>query len=129
VGLGLAAGALYGIGLIGQSLRVLGLVVRAGTRGAFRIPIGLADDTYEKRSVCLRARDRLYLYPDGVLEAMDHVGERFGEARLLEVIGRRRAEPLQESVATLMGEIARWHGSERPQDDISILAVEISLER
>ena len=91
--------------------------------------IGLADDTYEERSVRLRARDRLYLYSDGVLEAMDHVGERFGEARLLEAIGRRRAEPLQEIFATLMGEIARWHGSERPQDDISILAVEISLER
>jgi hypothetical protein len=37
-GLGLAANALYGIGLIGQSLRVLGPVVRAGIRGAFRIP-------------------------------------------------------------------------------------------
>ena len=28
---------------------------------------------------------------------------------------------------TLMGEIARWHGSERPQDDISILVVEDAL--
>jgi hypothetical protein len=36
-GLGLAAAALYGIGLMGQSLRVLGLVVRAGILGAFRI--------------------------------------------------------------------------------------------
>jgi phosphoserine phosphatase RsbU/P len=92
-------------------------------------PIGLADDAYEERSVHLRAGDRLYLYSDGVSEAMDGAGERFGDARLLEAIGRRRAEPLQESVATLMGEIARWHGSESPQDDISSLAVEISPER
>jgi sigma-B regulation protein RsbU (phosphoserine phosphatase) len=89
-------------------------------------PIGLADDPYEERSVRLGAGDRLYLYSDGVPEAMDPAGERFGDARLLEVIGRGRSGPLQEGVATLMGEIAQWHGSERPQDDISILAVEIS---
>ena len=77
-------------------------------------PIGLADDAYEERSVHLEAGDRLYLYSDGVPEAMDPAGEQFGDARLLEAIGRRRAEPLQESVATLLGEIARWHGSESP---------------
>ena len=90
-------------------------------------PIGLADDAYEERSVRLGAGDRLYLYSDGVPEAMDPAGKQFGDARLLEAIGRGRSEPLQEGVATLLGEIARWHGSERPQDDISILAVEVSV--
>ena len=90
-------------------------------------PIGLADDAYEERSVRLGAGDRLYLYSDGVPEAMDPAGKQFGDARLLEAIGQGRSEPLQESVATLLGEIARWHGSERPQDDISILAVEVSV--
>jgi len=60
---------------------------------------------------------------------MDHAGERFGDARLLEAISRGRSEPLKEGVAALMEEIARWHGFEKPQDDISILAVEISPER
>ena len=54
-------------------------------------------------------------------------GEQFGDARLLEAICQGRSEPLQESVATLLREIARWQGSERPQDDISILAVEVSV--
>ena len=57
---------------------------------------------------------------------MNSAGQQFGNARLLEVIGQGRSKPLQESVATLLGEIVRWHGSERPQDDISILAVEIA---
>ena len=65
-------------------------------------PIGLADDAYEERSVHLRAGDRLYLYSDGVPDAMDPAGEQFGEARLLEAIGQGRSEPLQESVATLL---------------------------
>ena len=89
-------------------------------------PIGLAADAYEERSVHLGTGDRLYLYSDGVPEAMDPTGEPFGDARLLEAVGRGRPEPLQAGVATLLGEISRWHGSGKPLDDISILAVEVS---
>ena len=76
-------------------------------------PIGLADDAYEERSVRLGAGDRLYLYSDGVPEAMDPAGKQFGDARLLEAIGRGRSEPLQESVATLLG---RSRGGMDPRD-------------
>jgi phosphoserine phosphatase RsbU/P len=89
-------------------------------------PIGLGNNSYEERSVRLGTGDRLYLYSDGVSDAMDAAGEPFGDARLLEAIGQGRGEPLQDGVATLLREIARWHGSERPHDDISILAVEVS---
>jgi sigma-B regulation protein RsbU (phosphoserine phosphatase) len=87
-------------------------------------PIGLAEEAYGERCVHLEAGDRLYLYSDGFPDAMNPSGERFGDARLLEAIGRGRAEPLREGIAALLGEIARWQGGERPQDDISILAVE-----
>jgi phosphoserine phosphatase RsbU/P len=90
-------------------------------------PIGLADEAYEERSVCLGAGDRLYIYSDGVPEAMNSDGQQFGNARLLEAIAQGRSEPLQENVASFLGEIMRWHGTERPQDDISILAVELSV--
>jgi sigma-B regulation protein RsbU (phosphoserine phosphatase) len=89
-------------------------------------PIGLADDAYEERSVRLGAGDRLYLYSDGVPEAMDPAGKQFGDARLLEAVGRGRSAPLREGVATLLGEVSRWHGAGNPQDDISILGGEIS---
>ena len=88
--------------------------------------MGLTDNPYEERSVRLEAGDRLYLYSDGVPEAMNSAGEQFGNTRLLEVIRQAGSQPLQESVAALVGEIVRWHGTERPQDDISILAVEVS---
>ena len=87
----------------------------------------MADAAYAERSVLLGAGDRLYLYSDGIPEAMDPADKQFGVALLLQAIVQGRSEPLQESVATLLGEIARWHGSERPQDDISILAVEVSV--
>jgi phosphoserine phosphatase RsbU/P len=90
-------------------------------------PIGLDDNAYEERSVLLGAGDRLYLYSDGVSEAMDRAGKQFGHARILESIGQGQSESIQESVAILLGEIARWHGFGRFQDDISILAVEVSV--
>lgn len=89
--------------------------------------IGLADEAYEERSIRLMAGDRLYLYSDGVPEAMDPEDRQFGNARLLEVIDKGRSEPLQASVDALLAEISRWLGAERPQDDISILAVEVSV--
>ena len=89
-------------------------------------PIGIADGTYEERSDCLEAGDRLYLYSDGVPEAMDSAGQQFGTERLLTEIGKVRSRKLQEGVVILLEEITRWHESEGPQDDISILSVEIS---
>ena len=70
-------------------------------------PIGLAKESYEERFVRLAAGDRLYLYSDGVPEAMDPSGEMFGDGRLLEAIGRGRSVSLHESVAALMVEIER----------------------
>lgn len=90
-------------------------------------PIGLAAEAYEERAIRLVAGDRLYLYSDGVLEAMDPAGKQFGAVRLLEAIEQGRSEPLKNAVATLLGLIAQWQGPERPQDDISILAVEFGL--
>ena len=90
-------------------------------------PIGLADEAYEERSVRLGPGDRLYLYSDGVPEAMDSAGKQFGDARLLEAIGQGRSEPLQESVARSWRRSRGGMDPDRPQDDISILAVEISV--
>jgi sigma-B regulation protein RsbU (phosphoserine phosphatase) len=90
-------------------------------------PIGLADDVYEERSIRLGAGDRLYLYSDGVPEAMDAAGKPFGETRLMRAIGGGRSESVHQCVESLLTEISQWHGSEKPQDDISILAVEFSV--
>lgn len=90
-------------------------------------PIGLTDAVYEERSVQLAAGDRLYIYSDGVSEAMNPAGTQFGNARLLEAIREGRSQPLQDSVSHLVNEVGKWQGTERPQDDLSILAVAISV--
>jgi sigma-B regulation protein RsbU (phosphoserine phosphatase) len=90
------------------------------------LPIGLGDDAYEERSVHLSAGDRLFLYSDGVPEAMNLAGIQFGKTRLMDVIERTRTVALQTSVSSLLNEITRWQGSETPQDDVSVLAIEIA---
>jgi len=89
--------------------------------------IGIAANAYVEKSIFLGRGDRLYLYSDGIPEAMDQTDKLFGDARLLEVIAQGRTKPLQESVTSLIAEVTRWHGSERHQDDISILAVEFAV--
>jgi len=89
-------------------------------------PIGLTDEVYEERSVRLSEGDRLYLYSDGVTEAMDVVGSRFGNDRLLQAIRIGRPRPLQDSVSAIIDDISRWYQGEKSQDDISVLAVELS---
>ncbi len=89
-------------------------------------PIGLAEDAYAEQYVHLAAGDRLYLFSDGLPDAVSHDGELFGEARLLDVIARDRAQPLQNGIDALLDTVAQWQGSERPRDDISILGVELA---
>ena len=88
-------------------------------------PIGLAELPYEERSVQLQVGDRLYLYSDGVPEAMNTLGEQFGSALLMQAIERGRSESLQASIKSLLGEIVSWRGSSKHEDDISIVAVQL----
>ncbi|HEV8002333.1 MAG TPA: SpoIIE family protein phosphatase [Planctomycetaceae bacterium] len=89
-------------------------------------PIGLSDEAYCERSVHLAAGDRLYLYSDGLTETMNSDGEAFGDARLREAIGRESGNPLRQGIDNLLTGILQWHGGEKLQDDISILAVEVA---
>jgi len=90
------------------------------------LPIGLSRESYGEQNVHVEAGDRLYLYSDGLIEAMNARGEWFGEARFLEAFVGGGAEPLRKSVASLMDELGDWRGSEPAQDDISLPAIELS---
>lgn len=88
-------------------------------------PVGLASEAYEERCIRLATGERLYLYSDGLPDAMSPTGERFGDARLLDMATAGAKRPLGEGIAVMLDEITRWQGGESLQDDISLLAVEI----
>jgi sigma-B regulation protein RsbU (phosphoserine phosphatase) len=87
-------------------------------------PIGLALDAYEAHCLTLGPGDRLYLYSDGIPEAMDGADAMYGPARMLSGLERGRSEPLDRSVSILLDDVRSWCGGAELRDDISLLAVE-----
>ena len=90
-------------------------------------PIGLTDEAYDEREYGLRTGDRVYLYSDGVTEAMNTAGDQFGIARLLQVITQCRSLPLQASVDEIAVAVLAWQDGEKRHDDLSVLAIELTV--
>jgi sigma-B regulation protein RsbU (phosphoserine phosphatase) len=88
------------------------------------MPIGLGD-TYEHRVVKLVPGDRVYLYTDGVMEAMNAAGDLFGIDGLIKTVSLHAHLTLQESVAALLVDVQTWCGALPARDDVSVLAFEL----
>jgi sigma-B regulation protein RsbU (phosphoserine phosphatase) len=89
-------------------------------------PIGMAEELYAERSVQLGPGDRLYLLSDGIHEALDPDRQIFGNTRLLEAMRQQRFESLSSGISAVLEQISKWQDFQKPQDDISILAVQFS---
>jgi serine phosphatase RsbU (regulator of sigma subunit) len=64
--------------------------------------------------------DTLALYTDGVTEAFDHVGEEFGEHRLVQSLRRHCGKPSQAMLESIVGEVQRFSPQEQ-YDDITLI--------
>ena len=64
---------------------------------------------------------------NGVFEAMNGAGQEFTAARLLEVVARTRERPSQHIVDAIFAAVAEWRGDEPPNDDMTAVAVKITL--
>ncbi|MDX1411922.1 MAG: SpoIIE family protein phosphatase [Nitrospirales bacterium] len=90
------------------------------------LPIGLFHEVkYEESTIQLTCGSRLYLYSDGVIEAMNREREIFGDARLRSTIEDTQGKELQESVNVIGKAVHNWTTTDQVQDDLSILAMEL----
>ncbi len=93
--------------------------------GAEGFPIAFVPEIeYEQKSLQLAPGDRIYLYSDGVPEAMDKDQEPYGDEQMAACIEGGRNIPLDASVARLLTAVETWCQPAGPLDDVSILGVE-----
>lgn len=69
----------------------------------------------------LEKGDLLFLYTDGVIEAMNAKREQFGPDRLLKIIEERAAESAERVIDGVVSSVRAW--AQSPQDDVTVLAV------
>ncbi len=106
------------------------------TRGDIQTvdPDGMAvgwmeDVDFEEISLQLQPGDRVFLYSDGVPEAMDGELNEFGNERMVELLTASRGMAINESVGALLQAVQTWCGRSGPKDDVSILAWEMRRRR
>ena len=88
--------------------------------------IGWVEDLeYTNQTIPLEPGDRVYLYSDGIPEAMDQDLNQFGMQQMLEVLELGKSQPFEASVSLVLQSVKRWSAKNGPKDDISILGLEI----
>jgi serine phosphatase RsbU (regulator of sigma subunit) len=92
-----------------------------------RMPLGVPDGTPEVGTETLEPGDRLLIYTDGVTEAYDRAGDRFGLERLGELAEACFAEdlPAPETLRQLARTVLTHQGGQ-PADDATFLLIEWS---
>jgi serine phosphatase RsbU (regulator of sigma subunit) len=82
----------------------------------------LPDVPFTQRTAIMDAGDLLLIFSDGVTEAVDPVGEEFGEERLVrEVLASGDADP-RDVVDRVLLALGAWSAGAPPADDVTLLA-------
>jgi sigma-B regulation protein RsbU (phosphoserine phosphatase) len=108
------------------------LVKRAGGEYSFLkikpafVLAGLEGMAYSEEKMSLSAGDVIYLYTDGVTEAMNAKNELFSDQRLLETMNRYKDCSLKELLLSVKNEIDIFADGAEQADDITMLALEIT---
>ncbi len=83
------------------------------------------DADFNEQSIQLEHGDRLYLYSDGITEAMNPEAEQFGYDRMLDKLNACRDVSLKDSIDSLSNDVSHWVARDHFKDDVSILGVEL----
>lgn len=89
-------------------------------------PVGMLPDVeYSDDEVPLEPGDRLIIASDGLYECMSPADEPFGATGLESLLSEQRDESLLVLLANLLQQLTRWHRKSEPDDDVSVLIVEV----
>lgn len=105
--------------------RASGKIERLGTGGPpFGLPLFTDSEVpYPSARVQLEPGDLLFIFTDGVVEAVNDAGEEYGESRLLPCIQTSPPESADEMLKRVMTEVNSFVGYARQHDDITCLVL------
>jgi sigma-B regulation protein RsbU (phosphoserine phosphatase) len=83
----------------------------------------MEDMFYKQHEVTLQPGDELFLYTDGVTEAVNNENELFTDPYLLEVANNYLDLPLKEFTISIKREIDKFAEGAEQADDITMLAL------
>jgi sigma-B regulation protein RsbU (phosphoserine phosphatase) len=109
--------------------RASGVVERLSIGGPpFGIPIFSETAVpYPSGSVRLQAGDILFIFTDGVVEAVNDADEEYGESRLLRCIQSAPTESANATLSRVMNEVNAFVGTARQFDDITSFVVRVEI--
>jgi serine phosphatase RsbU (regulator of sigma subunit) len=94
------------------------------TLPAHGVAIGMVDTPgYGTRETTLTPGDLLFLFTDGITEALAPDGEQYGESRLEAILEDSRAESPTAVVERVVGAVDAFAGKREQSDDITCLAL------
>ncbi len=80
--------------------------------------------TYKEARARLSPGDLLFLFTDGVNEAMDPSQNQFSDERLLDLVSSRAFDSVEEMVKTTVQEVEQFAGAAEQSDDITLLSIQ-----
>jgi sigma-B regulation protein RsbU (phosphoserine phosphatase) len=89
----------------------------------------MEDAQYTEHEITLESGDVIYLYTDGVTEAMNQQGELFSEQRLAEILNKNRDVSPKKLLRAVKTEIDNFCDGAKQTDDITMLALQITEDR
>jgi len=106
------------------------VVMKAGGAAEFlNVPrdiiVGTVEDyEYKTHSVALNPEDSIFIYTDGVTEAMNERQELFSEKRLQEKLNSLAGKTTKEAIFDVMEETVSFAGKAPQSDDITMMMVQ-----
>jgi serine phosphatase RsbU (regulator of sigma subunit) len=96
------------------------------TRGD-TFPLGILDDAdYKETNLQLESGDKVVLYTDGIVEAMNEKEKMFGFDRLLELVQGSQAPDAERLLKEILSTVNEFVGTAEQHDDLTAIVIQVS---